>query len=107
MVLNFFADTHHPGARARALACIAAAGTALLLSACGGGSSPGASTSATAAAAGSPASEPVLGSTAPVGAGGAASEVAIVAQPASGPCAASGTTASQSPQLNSSLNCAP
>ncbi|MGG1948269.1 hypothetical protein AB1286_26265 [Trinickia sp. NRRL B-1857] len=44
---------------------------------------------------------------APAGAGGASAPVPIVALPGAGPCPASGTTALQSPSLNSQLRCAP
>ncbi|WP_229012785.1 hypothetical protein [Paraburkholderia gardini] len=71
-----------------------------LLAGCGG-SSDG---SSDAAASQRPA---VNGSAAPAGAGGAGDPVPIVALPASGPCAASGTPALQAPGLNSQIDCAP
>ncbi|MFM0502759.1 hypothetical protein [Paraburkholderia caffeinilytica] len=81
-------------------AAIASIAACLLVSGCGDG---GSSTTAS----GQPARQAMDGSTAPLGAGGAASAVPIVLMPASGPCAASGTTALQSPQLNSQIDCAP
>jgi hypothetical protein len=53
------------------------------------------------------ASTPVAGTAAPLAAGGVTGETAIVAAPAAGPCAASGTQALPSPSLNSKLDCAP
>jgi hypothetical protein len=50
---------------------------------------------------------PAQSNNAPIGAGGVAGEVPIVAAPAQGPCAAAGTPAIQSPLLNSQIDCAP
>ncbi|MFM0303784.1 hypothetical protein PQQ99_27075 [Paraburkholderia sediminicola] len=81
-----------------------ALGVCLVISGCGDG---GSSNPASAASSGQPAKQAADGSSAPLGAGGAASAVPIVLMPASGPCAASGTTALQSPLLNSQIDCAP
>jgi hypothetical protein len=78
------------------LACTVCA----LIAGCGGGDNSGNATAAGTQAA-------VDGSTAAAGAGGASDPVAIVALPASGPCAASGTPALQAPGLNSQIDCAP
>jgi uncharacterized protein YceK len=91
------------GVVASAAATVAVA-ACLALSGCGDG---GSSHSSSAGSSGQPANQAVAGSTAPMGAGGAASAVPIVLMPASGPCAASGTPALQAPQLNSQLDCAP
>jgi hypothetical protein len=89
---------------ASSTAAIAALGACLLIAGCGDGGSANAPSTTTN---GQPAKQAVDGSTAPLGAGGAASAVPIVLMPASGPCAASGTTALQSPRLNSQIDCAP
>ncbi|POR47708.1 hypothetical protein B0G62_11783 [Paraburkholderia eburnea] len=66
------------------------------LAGCGDGSNSNGASGSSAATA----------NTAAAGAGGASAPVAIVAAPASGSCAASGTAASQ-PLLNTQLDCAP
>ncbi|MFL9883304.1 hypothetical protein PQR66_09730 [Paraburkholderia agricolaris] len=84
-------------------AVVVAVGASLLISGCGDGGSG----NPTATSSAQPAKQAVDGSTAPLGAGGAASAVPIVLMPAPGPCAASGTAALQSPLLNSQIDCAP
>ena len=78
------------------LACSACA----LIAGCGGNDGGGSNAAANQQA-------PVNGNSAPTGAGGASDPVPIVALPASGPCAASGTPALQAPRLNSQIDCAP
>ncbi|MFM0207823.1 hypothetical protein PQQ96_10450 [Paraburkholderia sediminicola] len=101
----FLLKRHCGGARRGVVAtAVVAFGACLMISGCGDG---GSSNPASAASNGQPSKQAVDGSTAPLGAGGAASAVPIVLMPASGPCAASGTTALQSPLLNSQIDCAP
>jgi hypothetical protein len=85
-------STHFLSLLRKGAVLVVACPAALLIAGCGGGSS-----STTAA----------QGSNSPLGAGGALAEVPIAVAPASGPCAASGTPALQSPNLNSQLDCAP
>ncbi|WP_420993689.1 hypothetical protein ACKI2N_015315 [Cupriavidus sp. 30B13] len=98
MTSKLFPAPRRAGVRLRMLAAAGAACAAcLLVSGCGGddGAPP------------APAQATVPGSTAALGAGGVTGEVPIVAAPAPGPCAASGTPALPSPLLNSRLDCAP
>ncbi|WP_199540976.1 hypothetical protein [Paraburkholderia kururiensis] len=79
------------------LAVCVLGGLSALVAGCGGNASDNATPSAANANA----------NAALAGAGAASAPVPIVALPGAGPCPASGTTALQSPSLNSQLRCAP
>ncbi|MFM0735395.1 hypothetical protein PQQ52_33450 [Paraburkholderia sediminicola] len=82
------------------LSAFLACATCALIAGCGGNNNGESNAAANQQA-------PVNGNSAPAGAGGASDPVPIVALPASGPCAASGTPALQAPGLNSQIDCAP